>query len=167
MEKQTEKKSIDELTKDALSEGGVLALLYFDLHGNSKEAVKNIMVGFVGKLTQRGGVIYALGEIDEVIKDEELFSTSAEVKLLARDFSTLLNVCAEYSPIGVEILKPDRIKMTLGEAQGVLLNVATLTQSFTKMLVEKVMTPEEKKVYGRKLAQREEIGKKLLGKKKE
>jgi len=160
-------KTADEVTRDALKEGGVLALLYFDLHGGTKEAVKNIMVGFLGKLMQREGVIYALGEIDEVIENNGLFSTSAEVKLLARDFPTLLTICAEYSPIGIEILKPNEIKLNLGDAQGMLLNVATLTNSFTRMLLEKVMTPEEKALYGKKLAQREELGRKLLEKKGE
>jgi hypothetical protein len=160
-------KTADEVTRDALKEGGVLALLYFDLHAGTKEAVKNIMVGFLGKLMQREGVIYALGEIEEVIENNGLFSTSAEVKLLARDFPTLLTICAEYSPIGIEILKPNEIKLNLGDAQGMLLNVATLTNSFTRMLLEKVMTPEEKALYGKKLAQREELGRKLLEKKGE
>lgn len=160
-------KSVDEITRDALKEGGVLALLYFDLHGSSKESVKNIMVGFLTKLSQREGVLYALGEIDEVIENEGLFSTSAEVKLLARDFPLLLTICAEFSPIGVEILKPSEIKLNLGDAQSVLLNVASLSTSFTKMMFEKVLTPEDKALYMKKLAQREEIGKKLLEKKGE
>ena len=67
-------KSVDEITSDAIHEGGYLVILYFDLHGNSEEAVKNIMVGFIGKLTKEPGVIYAVGEIDKPQKKEEMDS---------------------------------------------------------------------------------------------
>ena len=155
-------KSVDEITNNAIKEGGILTLLYFDLHGNSKETVRDIMVGFVGKLSKEKGVIYALGEIDEPIVDGELFSTSAEVKMLVLDFVTLVNLCARYAPIGIEILRPYELKLPLSQVQAALLNVSTVTSEFTSMYMEKMMTPEEKQEYGRKLRHRMEIGKKLI-----
>ncbi len=160
-------KSVDEITNNAIREGGILTLLYFDLHGNSKATVRDIMVGFVGKLSKEKGVIYALGEIDEPMVDGELFSTSAEVKLLVQDFVTLVNLCSRYAPIGIEILRPYELKLPLSQVQAALLNVSSVTSEFTSMYMEKMMTPEEKQEYGRKIRHRMEIGKKLMEKKNE
>ena len=159
-------KSVDEMTDDAIREGGYLAMVYFDLHGTTSEAVKNLMVGFIGKLTREPGVIYAVGEIDQPMEKEGIFSTWAEVKLLASDFPTLVKIAAQYSPIGVEILRPDEVKMNLGEAQGSLLDISQTSQNFTRLIMERMLTDGEKKDYATKLSQRMELGKKLFEKKR-
>ena len=159
-------KSVDEITDDAIREGGYLAMVYFDLHGTTSEAVKNIMVGFIGKLTREPGVIYAVGEIDQPIEKEGMFSTWAEVKLLAEDFPALVRISAQYSPIGVEILRPEEVRMNLGEAQSTLLDISQTSQNFTRLIMEKMLTDGEKKDYATKMSQRMELGKKLFEKKR-
>jgi hypothetical protein len=158
-------KTVEQITDDAVREGGYLANVYFDLHATTEEAVKSLMVGFIGKLTKEPGVIYAVGEIDKPMEKEGVFSTWAEVKLLAQDFPTLVRVASQYSPIGVEILRPDEVKLTLGEAQSALLDVAQTSQNFTRLIMERVLSGEEKAEYGKKMAQRAELGRKLLEKK--
>ncbi|MCX6771520.1 MAG: hypothetical protein NTX79_05695 [Candidatus Micrarchaeota archaeon] len=155
-------KSVDEMTDDAIRQGGYLAMVYFDLHGTTPDAVKNLMVGFIGKLTREPGVIYAVGEIDKPIEKEGMFSTWAEVKLLASDFPTLVKIAAQYSPIGVEILRPGEVRMTLGEAQGSLLDVSQTSQNFTRLIMERMLSEGEKKDYATKLSQRIALGKKLF-----
>jgi hypothetical protein len=159
-------KSVDEMTDDAIRQGGYLAMVYFDLHATTSDSVKNLMVGFIGKLTREEGVIYAVGEIDQPIEKEGIFSTWAEVKLLASDFSTLVRIASQYSPIGVEILRPDEVKMTLGEAQGALLDISQTSQNFTRLIMEKMLSEDEKKQYATKISQRMELGKKLFEKKR-
>ena len=158
-------KTVEQITDDAVREGGYLANVYFDLHATTEEAVKSLMVGFIGKLTKEPGVIYAVGEIDKPMEKEGVFSTWAEVKLLAQDFPTLVRVASQYSPIGVEILRPDEVKLTLGEAQSALLDVAQTSQNFTRLIMERVLSGEEKAEYGKKMAQRAELGRKLIEKK--
>lgn len=160
-------KSVDEITEEAIKHGGCLAIIYFDLHANSKEAVKEIMVGFIGKLTKEEGVIYALGEIDEPLEKDGLFSTWAEVKLLASNFRTLVKIAIQYSPIGFDILRPHELKLSLGEAQAALLDVSQASHEFTKVIMERVLSEEEKKEYANKLAKRIELGRMLINKKKD
>ena len=162
----SKEKSVDEITDDAIREGGYLAMVYFDLHATTADAVKNLMVGFIGKLTRELGVIYAVGEIDQPNEKEGVFSTWAEVKLLAADFPTLVKISSQYSPIGVEILRPDVVKMTLGEAQGSLLDISQTSQNFTRLIMERMLTDSEKKDYATKMLQRIELGKKLFEKKR-
>lgn len=159
-------KSVEEITEEAIREGGILALLYFDLHANSKEAVKQLLVAALAKLSQEPGVIYAVGEIDEPIESGDLFSSSAEVKILTKDYVSLQTICAQYAPIGIEILKPSEIRLTLGEAQDALLKIGEAAHEYTRLILEKIMGPEDKKRYQQTLAQRAELGKRLLEKKK-
>ena len=158
-------KSVDEITDEAIANGGYLALVYFDLHSKAADEVKNLMVGFIGKLTKEKGVLYAVGEIDQPLQKEGIFSTWAEVKLLAEDFATMVRIAAQYSPIGVEILRPGKVVLPIGEAQGLLLDVSQTTQNFTRMIMERVLSMEEVEEYKKKMLLRAELGKKLLEKK--
>ena len=156
------KKSVDQITNEAIADGGYLVKVYFDLHAGSAEEVKNLMVGFISKLTKEKGVIYAVGEIDEPLEKGGVFSTWAEVKLLAEDFNTLARIAAQYSPIGIDILRPDRVILDLGAAQGLLLDIASTSQNFTRMIMERVLSKDEVENYKKKMDARAEMGKKLI-----
>ncbi|HIH18441.1 TPA: hypothetical protein HA225_00520 [Candidatus Micrarchaeota archaeon] len=159
-------KSVSEITDEAIADGGYLTLVYFDLHAKSSDEVKNIMVGFISKLTKEKGVLYAVGEIDQPIEKDGIWSTWAEVKLLASDFATLVRIASQYSPIGIEILRPDRVNLAIGDAQGVLLDISQTSQNFTRMIMERVLSKEEVEEYKVKMASRAELGKRLLEKSK-
>lgn len=158
-------KSVDEITDEAIRNRGYLVQVYFDLHAKSADEVKNLMVGFISKLTKEPGVIYAVGEIDQPLEKGGVFSTWAEVKLLASDFATLIRVASQYSPIGIEILRPSKVELSLGEAQGALLDVSQVSQNFTRMIMERVLSKDEAEEYRQKMLSRAELGKKLLEKK--
>ena len=161
------KKSVDEITDDAIADGGYLAMVYFDLHAKSSDEVKHIMVGFIGKLTKERGVVYAVGEIDRPIEKDGVFSTWAEVKLLAQDFATLVRIASQYSPIGIEILRPEKVELTVSEAQGALLDISQTSHNFTRTIMERVLSNEEVEAYKAKMASRAELGKRLLEKGKQ
>jgi hypothetical protein len=156
-------KSVEQVTDDTIREGGVLAIVYFDIHGKSREGIKHMLVDFIGKLTRERGVVYAVGQVKDSIEDESGFATSAEVKVLTKDYSALLDIALRYGPIGVEIIKPHEIRMNLGEAQNAILNVAQTSHEFSTYVVEKLMKEEEKVELNKKLEKRAELGKKLLG----
>ena len=161
------KKSVDEITDEAIADGGYLALVYFDLHAKTSNEVKHLMVGFIGKLTKEKGVIYAVGEIDQPMEKGGVFSTWAEVKLLASDFATLVRIASQYSPIGIEILRPDRVNLAIGDAQGVLLDISQTSQNFTRIIMERMLSGKEVEEYKSKMAARTELGRKLLEKGKQ
>lgn len=155
-------KTFREIKDEVIRNGGYHVSLYFDLHGNSKEALKDIMVGFIGKLTKEEGVRFGVGEIDEPIDHQETFSSTAKVTLLAESFTSLIRICSAYGPIGVEIEEPLEAKIPLGEAQEALLLVSTISQEFTNIMLKKVMTDEEKAAFENKMKARIALGKRLL-----
>jgi len=160
---------VDKLTKDTLSKGGVLALLYFDLHASTKEVIEDLGSGFVQKLLKEPGVVYALGEIDEPIptKDNKFLSSSIEVKILTDSFLSIHNICASYSPFSLEILKPNEIKLTIDKAHEVLMSMSATTYEYKKHIIEKMSTKEDLERYRKTIEQKIHLGKKISEKKGE
>ncbi len=159
---------IEKLTKKTIADGGVLALLYFDLHGKTKEAVQQIGTGFVNHLLQRPGVVFALGEIDEPVSGGEgkNWSSNIQIKILTKSFSELVSICIDNSPFTMEILRPDELRITLSEAHEVLSTISATAAQYKRYIISKVATPQQLAVYEEALKKRAEMGKKLLKKKK-
>jgi hypothetical protein len=155
----------DKLTKNTIAEGGVLALLYFDIHGTSVDVLKNLSAGFVQQLLNEQGVVWVIGEIDEPISQGDLFSTSTEVKILTKSFLDLVKLCAKYSPFSVEILEPNEINLSLDKAHELLLTVSTVAFDYKKYIVERLSKPEDLERYRKSLEHKIELGKRLLEKK--
>lgn len=157
---------VDKVTEKAVGEGGILALLYFDLHGQDKEALVQLAAGFVQKMLGEEGVIFAKGEIDEPMESEGLFSTSLEVKILMKDVTSMAELCASYCPFSLEVLEPQEFRIPISHMQDLLMFVASNSHDYKKYIFEKVSPGEQKEAFRKNLRSREEIGKRLIEKKK-
>ncbi|MGV8085239.1 MAG: hypothetical protein ACP5N9_03230 [Candidatus Bilamarchaeum sp.] len=160
---------IEKLTKDTVKNGGVLSILYFDIHAKTKEAVQELGTGFINTIIHRPGVVYALGEIDEPLGGEEgkNWSSSISVKVLTKDFNILSLICMAHSPFTVEILRPEEIKLSISATQELLANMGATTAEYKKLIVTKLSSKEEIAQMQEDLKKRAEMGKKILDKKKE
>jgi hypothetical protein len=161
---------VEKKIKETISNGGVLALLYFDVHAKDKDSAQQLGVGFVNHILEKEGVVMAMGEIDEPIEPEEEgknVSASIEVKVLTRDFATLANLCMENSPFTVEILRPDKIVLPLDSAHTLLGNISATSAEYKRHIITKVSSKEEVVEFQRQMQKRAELGKKLMEKKGE
>ena len=158
---------VEKLTKDTIASGGILAMLYFDIHAKTKEVVQELGTGFVNSLIQKQGVVFALGEIDEPTGggEDKNWSSSIEVKMLTKDFSTLAAICMAHSPYSVEILRPDELRLELSEAHRLLGTMSAVTAEYKRYILTKLSKPEELLSLQDNLRKRAEMGKKLLKKK--
>jgi len=156
-----EKKSFRDIKDEVVRNGGFHVNFYFDLHGNSKDALKDIMVGFVGKLTKEQGVRFGVGEIDEPLDHQDLYSTTAKVTMLIENLPALMRLCLSYGPIGIEIEEPLESKLSAGEIQSICLQASGTAQEFTNLVLTKGMTPDEKAEYAKKMGQRVLLGRRL------
>jgi hypothetical protein len=154
----------EKLTRDTIKNGGVLAMLYFDIHARTKESVQELGTGFINSVIQRPGVVFAYGEIDEPVNGGEgkNWSSSISVKVLVKDFVTLGNLCMAHSPFTVEILRPDEIKLQLAEAHELLGTMAAATAEYKRYILTKLAKPEELAGLENALKKRAEMGKKML-----
>jgi len=162
---RVEKKAVPDaakLTRDTVRNGGVLAMMYFDMHTKTREKAQEIGANFVEQLLREPGVVYAVGEIEEPIADKDIFSTSVQVKVLVRSFLHLMNLCALHSPFSIEIMQPDEIRLQLSEAHELLATVATTTADYKRYIIERLSTPEELERYKKILEKKAELGRRLL-----
>jgi hypothetical protein len=159
---------VQKVTNETIRNGGVLALLYFDIHTKTKDLAQEVGAGFVNDLLKYNGVVYAVGEIDEPLESKEgdsMFSTSVQVKVLTRKFGQLMLICATFSPFTVEILQPNEIRLPLNEAHELLGTIGAITLDYKKFIVEKIKTPAESKQYTELLSRRAALGKQILSRK--
>ena len=161
-------KEVEKVTKDTVANGGVLAMLYFDIHAKTKEVVQELGTGFINSVIQKPGVVFALGEIDEPIGGEEgkTWSASIQLKVLTRDFSSLAAICMANSPYSVEILRPDEIRLTLDQAHNLLGTMSATTAEYKRYILTKLSKPDELARLQENLRVRAEMGKKILNKDK-
>ena len=161
-----DKEEFAKLVDDTIKDGGVLAMMYFDIHGKDPEGLKGSMTTFISKISVEEGVVYAFGNIQPPIKAEDvpnLYSTMAEVYVLAEDFYTLSYLSLNYAPVSVDILKPeDKIVLTLPEAQKICARLSHFSQVFTNTYLNKVLSPKEKEALLKKLKFREQKGKEII-----
>ncbi len=158
-------KDLNMLIKKTVRDGGVLALLYFDLHGNNKETLVQLGAGLVQKVLNEEGVVFARGEIDEPMENNKLFSTSIEMKVLTEDLSSLAGLCSSFCPFSLEVIEPQGIFLDTAHMQDLLIFISTNSYDYKKYIIEKVSTPETRAEYAKNLQNRAEIGKRLLEKK--
>lgn len=135
----------EKLTGDTVKNGGVLAMLYFDVHAKTKEALEDLGRGFINTIIQREGVVFAYGEIDEPVGGEagKNWSSSISVKVLTKDFTTLASICMAHSPFTVEILRPDEIRLQLAEVHELLGSMSATTADYKRYILTRLATPEE------------------------
>lgn len=161
------KKEVDELTKNTIDKGGVLARIYFDMESEKEEELQPLMVDLINnRLLKTTGVVYCVGAIEEPIKADKNYVTSAAVTVLTQDLWTLINVMFTFTPAGIEILKPDRdYLMKPAQIQNLLLNVAQISMEYNNYILSRVLSKEDYDKVMVQMKNREELGKKLLEKK--
>jgi hypothetical protein len=157
---------VDKLTEKTVADGGVLAILYFDIHGSDKDTLVQLGTGMVQKVLKEDGVVFARGEIDEPVENEGLFSTSLELKVLVRDVVSLAELCANFSPFSLEILEPKEFRVPVSHMQDLFMFVSSNAHDYKKYILEKLSPPDQAAEYAKGLKSRVDLGKKLLEKKK-
>jgi len=117
---------VDQLTEETIRKGGILAKLYFDMESEKAEDLQPLMTDLINnRLLKAVGVIYCVGVIEEPIKLEKTYSTSATVTGLFKDIGAIINVAFNFAPAGLEILKPNgEIRVKPNELQAILLDLA-------------------------------------------
>lgn len=160
-------KNIKQLTDKTIEEGGVLSILYFDAIGKDKEKIEQLLVDLVGRLNAENGVVYCVGDIERAIPLEGGdYSAAAKVTILTKNFLSLARICDNYGPIGIEILKPSEIVLTPHDAQTMILDHINVISNLLREIVEKTMTPEERKRLAKILEAKAQMGKDLMEKSK-
>ena len=155
---------IEVLTQATVEKGGTLAMLYFDMHGPDKAKLEQLLVDLANRLNDEKGVVYSVGEIDRAMELGDQFSAAAKITILTSSFAVLSRICDRFGPMGVEILKPNEIHLSIPDAQQVLFDHVKMMSDLLREMIEKNMTPEERKKLGKLMEARAELGKDMIQK---
>lgn len=158
------KSEVEEITHKTLARGGVLTKLYFDMQSGKPEDLQPLMADLINnRLLKSPGVVYCFGAIDEPIRTDDTFSTSAIVTVLFKDLWSLVNVAFAFTPAGVELLKPDReYVLKPSDLQALVLNVAAVSLDYSNFILSRALTKEDYAKVLDDMKRREELGKKLM-----
>jgi hypothetical protein len=169
--KKYTQRELEELIEKTTGKGAVYVELFFDAHGKDAEEVQAALVEFVSRLTKEKGVIYCVGKIMEpysqLVSGSTTFSTSAQVMLLAENFNKLHDVCIRYSPVGLQLLSPKRITLSLEEAHSLLLDDSANSTELSRILLQRVLKPEQYAKEEERFKRKADLGRKLLANAKE
>lgn len=162
------KSDVDKVTDETISKGGILVKLYFDMQNEEKDKLQPLMVDLINeRLMKERGVVYCYGAIEEPIESHGVFVTSAVVTMLFDNFFPLVNIAFNYSPAGVEILKPEKgMTFKASELQSMLMDLSQVSITYSKYILEKVMNQDDVQKIRQQLDNRASLGKKLLEEKK-
>ena len=128
-------KDVEDLIDEAVKKGAVHATLYLEAQGLDEEVLKGTLISTIKKITNFPGTIYGEGEIEKVLKQDEIYTTFAEVEIVVADLRTLINIVLNFGPSAVEIQKPDEFKLSAGEAQIILADMSSVVNGFAEYIL--------------------------------
>lgn len=160
---------MDKVTDEKIAKGGILVKFYFDMQSEDKDKLQPLLVDLINeRLMKEPGIVYCYGAIEEPIKRDKYFITSAAVHCLFASIKNLMLIVFKYAPIGVEIIKPQKdIHVNVWELQSAILDIAQFSTDYSRYILEKVLGPEDLAVIVKDMENRKEMGKRLIEKKKE
>ncbi len=158
------KSDIDRVTEEGIAKGGILVKMYFDMRHTDKEKLQPLMTDLINeRLMKEPGMIYCYGAIEEPLERDGIFITSGTVTILFDSFVRLIGIAFRYAPAGVEIIKPTRdLSFKPIELQRILMDISDISINYSKYILERVMSPEERDAAAKHIEDRAALGKKLL-----
>lgn len=160
------KQDMEIIEDKALKSGGVLCRLYFDMQSEKQDDLQPLMTDLVNnRLLKVPGVLYCFGSIDEPIMLKDVYSTNAIVTVLFKDLGAAVNVVFNFSPVGIEILKPagDYV-IKPRDLTSLLISLSQISSEYSKYILTNVMSGEELEKVKKDLNSRAEQGKRLIEK---
>jgi hypothetical protein len=129
------------LTKEQIAEklkqGWIQAAMMFEVLAVTEEAAKEALQNHIRNLENNETVgmikkdFSGVEKVDKPMKGiETAFSQICNTEFLVKKFDDLAQLVLEFGPASVEILKPDKYHISIGEAQNVLNIVAEMMHRF-------------------------------------
>ncbi|MEM4703089.1 MAG: hypothetical protein QXP53_01235 [Candidatus Pacearchaeota archaeon] len=121
---------------DRIAKGWIRTFLLFEIIGKPKEHIIEVLNLLVKKLGELKGVHVINSKIHDAKKVagqsqetkeklEEVFSSFAEVEILAEKLSKIIEIIFDYMPSSIEISEPKDLKINLSDANALLNDLAT------------------------------------------
>ncbi len=107
--------------EEILDDGGVLFQTIFEMVGKPKEHIEKGMHDYIETIKKDPIFIVhsaEIAEVDELEDTDNLFSTFAELEVVAKTHSQVLDFIFKYMPASIQIIEPEEIKLSSNDATG-------------------------------------------------
>ncbi len=158
------KSEVDIVTDEHVEQGGVLVRMYFDVQDKERDRLQPLLVDLINnRLLKEKGVVYCYGKINEPLERDGMFITSAVVTTLFKSLGPLVNVVFNYAPMAIELIKPEKeFHMKTSELQSVLLDLSSVSLTYSRYMLERIMKKEDLEAVRKQIENRIEVGKKAI-----
>lgn len=125
-----------ETVKKRLRDGWIKAVASVEVLAVSKEACESSLKKHIEQMKNEPDSIIYKEKYDEPVKTpspfrniKEAYSQVVEIEFISRRYENLVYLVLNYAPSSIEILEPQKIGLSLGEAQGLLNSLSELVHN--------------------------------------
>jgi hypothetical protein len=111
--------------REKIEKGGVHAVFVIELAGRPPEHIKKALDTIVDAFGKQKGVEVVLKKTHDPEPVEKLFSCFAEIEFICESFSRLLNLIFYFMPSSIEVVEPEKIKLTSADANAIANDIST------------------------------------------
>ena len=111
--------------REKIEQGAVHAIFVIELAGRPPEHIKKALDTLVDAFGKQKGVEIIIKKIHDPKPVEKLFSCFAEIEFICESFSRLLNLIFYFMPSSIEIVEPEKIKLSAADANAIANDIST------------------------------------------
>jgi len=151
--------NIDLDIAQKITEGGILAKFFIEVQGNDKETAKKALdvTIYDNLLKEPSGSLLEVRMFDlEKYQGAKkgYFSGVAEVKFVADDFPSFVNIVMRYGPTAIEITEPQEVRLDYEQMHSLVSGVSALAQVYSSKILTMLKDPERKVLYEQMLGEK-------------
>jgi len=99
----------NEIKRKVAEEGYIQAIIVFEIVGSPKEYVERALKNHLDKLKAEKGIEFIKEDIEKPEKQDNYWSTFAEVEMLVKGLEKFTWICMDFMPASVEIMAPEEL----------------------------------------------------------
>jgi len=122
--------------KDKVAEGRILARIIIEIVGKPKEHIEKALRIVVDKIKEQKDFKVVEEKLFNAEKQEEMFSTFAELGILFNNMEVLVGFCLDFMPSSVEILDPEKLSFKSNNFAGLINDLLTRLHQINLKVVQ-------------------------------
>ena len=122
--------------KAKVAEGKILARVVIEIVGKPKEHIEKALKLVVEKIKEQKDFQVVEEKLFNAEKQEEMFSTFAELGILFKNIQTLVGFCFDFMPSSIEILDPEKLSLKSNEFAGLINDLLAKLHQITLKVVQ-------------------------------
>lgn len=91
--------------------------------GKPKEHIEQALKNYVKQINQDDNFMFLKEDYVPAEKKGDAFSAFVEIELISKSLAAMIGFCFDYMPSTMEIIKPEELKLKMGELSNLLMDL--------------------------------------------